>query len=460
MILQLLQEKGLEPRPVRQGGVREFCCPCPACGGDDRFRVWPDQSDGEGRFWCRQCGVKGDAIQFAVDYLGKSFKDAAAMAGRDITSMPHRPARPSRSRSNQAPTWSPVPLSWPADLWQEKAGTFIDWSFGNLHHADDRLQYLAGRGIPRETALQFFIGDNPGRDGRDLFRTRESWGLPTEMKKGKKKKIWLPRGLVIPVYRSGRLARIKIRMDEPVQDLKYWGVPGSLNMPMVLGNSVHAFVIIEAELDALAVYAAAGDMITVVALGSLAVRPDKVLHEQLQYSKIILNALDADFSRSNERARKQNRHNLDWWANQYPQNKRWPVPAGKDPGEAYEAGVDLREWILAGLPPYLWPKSEKEQPGEGSPQVSAEIAELIRLLTDSGAKLWMRDKGNSLGIFESRAWEHENPAQARRLRELVYGIKGVNCPANDLICSLDDGIYTAATVKRAAEKLQKEAKNA
>jgi len=40
----------------RQG--RELKGPCPACGGDDRCVVWPE----ERRFWCRQCGLWGDPI--------------------------------------------------------------------------------------------------------------------------------------------------------------------------------------------------------------------------------------------------------------------------------------------------------------------------------------------------------------------------------------------------------------
>ena len=39
-----------------------------------------------------------------------------------------------------------------------------------------------------------------------------------------------------------------------------------------------------------------------------------------------------------------------WWLETFPKAKRWPVPAGKDPGEAYKEGVDIRKWILAGLP--------------------------------------------------------------------------------------------------------------
>lgn len=54
----------------------EFCGPCVFCGtGTDRMRVWP-QSGAEGRYWCRQCNRKGDAIQFLRDYHGLSFHEA------------------------------------------------------------------------------------------------------------------------------------------------------------------------------------------------------------------------------------------------------------------------------------------------------------------------------------------------------------------------------------------------
>jgi hypothetical protein len=39
-----------------------------------------------------------------------------------------------------------------------------------------------------------------------------------------------------------------------------------------------------------------------------------------------------------------------WWKTTFPDCERWPVPKGKDPGEAFEAGVDIREWVVAGLP--------------------------------------------------------------------------------------------------------------
>jgi len=41
----------------------EWAGPCPVCGGNDRFRVWPYEGK-NGRYWCRKCGQYGDAIQY------------------------------------------------------------------------------------------------------------------------------------------------------------------------------------------------------------------------------------------------------------------------------------------------------------------------------------------------------------------------------------------------------------
>ena len=38
------------------------------------------------------------------------------------------------------------------------------------------------------------------------------------------------------------------------------------------------------------------------------------------------------------------------WRQTYPQARLWPVPVGKDPGEAFALGVDLAEWIAAATP--------------------------------------------------------------------------------------------------------------
>ena len=57
MILDLIQNDGLS---IQRKGANEYASSCPVCGGDDRFIIWTDSD----RYWCRQCDLKGDAIQY------------------------------------------------------------------------------------------------------------------------------------------------------------------------------------------------------------------------------------------------------------------------------------------------------------------------------------------------------------------------------------------------------------
>ena len=56
---ELFEQHGLHARHESGG---EWSSPCPACGGNDRCRIWPEKNEGRGRFWCRQCGAQGDGI--------------------------------------------------------------------------------------------------------------------------------------------------------------------------------------------------------------------------------------------------------------------------------------------------------------------------------------------------------------------------------------------------------------
>ena len=63
----------------------EYHGPCPFCAeGTDRLIVWADQ----GRYWCRKCGQKGDAIQFLRDYYGLSYRQARRRLGLNMTPKP------------------------------------------------------------------------------------------------------------------------------------------------------------------------------------------------------------------------------------------------------------------------------------------------------------------------------------------------------------------------------------
>lgn len=68
-------------------GAPEYSASCPACGGEDRLRLWggPD-----GRAWCRQCNWSADVITLAQSFAPRcaAFRDAvtwlAAIAHAEV----------------------------------------------------------------------------------------------------------------------------------------------------------------------------------------------------------------------------------------------------------------------------------------------------------------------------------------------------------------------------------------
>ena len=75
-VLELIKEKGIEPKKAASTKGGEYHSSCPGCGGDDRFHVWPEQNSGEGSFWCRQCNKGGDAITFLMEFEGLDYPQA------------------------------------------------------------------------------------------------------------------------------------------------------------------------------------------------------------------------------------------------------------------------------------------------------------------------------------------------------------------------------------------------
>ena len=76
----IVQDGGTLKRTATTNGP-ELAGPCLWCGGQDRFRVWPEQ-DG-GRCWCCNCGKHGDTIQYLRDKRGLTFQYACRFIGRD-----------------------------------------------------------------------------------------------------------------------------------------------------------------------------------------------------------------------------------------------------------------------------------------------------------------------------------------------------------------------------------------
>jgi DNA primase len=302
--------------------AKEYAGACPFCGGHDRFRVWPE----ENRYWCRQCKQQGDTIQYYRDSRKVDYKTACELAGIAPTDtikkrwIPKPPPRPAGIQ--------PKDYTRPDVFWQSRALDRIALSILALQSdagAGTRDYLTSKRGLTPETIERARLGYNP-TDRHDL---PESWNLERD------KPVWIPAGLVIPY----RFERIRIRTG--LADRRYIVVSGGSTAPMVLEGNPETWIITESELDGLLLHQETADLVTVLALGSATARPDPETFHALKRARLILFNLDYDDA-GKTAAR--------LWMQTFRTVKPWPVPPpGKDPGEYYAAGGNVRAWITDGI---------------------------------------------------------------------------------------------------------------
>jgi DNA primase len=339
-IIELLKDAGLEPKRKAACHGGEYCSPCPFCkDGDDRFLTWPQRhnKNGEyqgGRFQCRVCQKYGDAITFLRELHGLSYRDACAQ----LKIEPKQRAAEHRLRAN------PVPLlaDEPSELWKEKAAAFVKWCHEKLMNDQDALSLVFKRGFTLESISRFKLGFNPGEKCRDIFRDREDWGLDPELKDdGKLKKLWLPIGITVPTFSpGGHVVKVKIRRSEWKEGdklPKYVGISGSKRSASIYGNAfLKTALILESELDGLLILQEAGELCYTVALGGSSQPLDLNTSELLKRTPIVLFCPDYDSAGAAAWLR---------WKKMFPSIERILTPHEKAPGDAFLAGVDLREWI-------------------------------------------------------------------------------------------------------------------
>lgn len=328
----------------------EYHGPCPQCGGNDRFHIWPEHPQGA-QFWCRGCGKGGDLIEFYRWRDNLSYRDACARAGVDArTYAPHSAPRP--QAASKAAVFTPQQAAAPAETWTSHAAKFADYCHQQLLQNDAQQAWLQTRGIDSAMIAKYGLGWNPS----DAYRPRESWGLPTETKaNGQAKKLWLPLGLVIPRYQGEAITCLRIRRPNPADgEQRYYVVPGSSREPLLSDPGRTAYVIVESDLDAILLDGLAGDLVGTVAMGNASIKPTAALHQHLQAAHHLSISLDADKIKPNRVTGKPESAGAQgslWWLATYRTAERVPIIGGKDPGDAYQAGVDVRAWVLAGLPP-------------------------------------------------------------------------------------------------------------
>ncbi|HSX03526.1 MAG TPA: hypothetical protein VLG76_02225 [Rhabdochlamydiaceae bacterium] len=242
-------------------------------------------------------------------------------------------------RQSSAPVFNPEQAQLPSLLWQSKAQEFINVCHQRLLRTPYALDLLQQRGFTFEWIEKFRFGWNPNT----IWLVRSEWGI----EEAEGKKLWLPQGLVIPLFDSmnGRPTKIKMRRNEwkKGDELpKYVEISGGMRCPAVFSlPSVKSIaVVVEAEFDAMLVHQFASDLCFVVALGGAGKRPDVHCHQLLKSAYRIVFALDVDKARASA---------FRWWKANYPHLRLWLPPVGKSPGDAWAAGIDLRRWIVDGI---------------------------------------------------------------------------------------------------------------
>ncbi len=454
----------------RRAGPRESQGPCPGCGGNDRFCLYPEQgggmAQGMGTYHCGHgkggngCGKGGDVIQYLQDFRRMSFKDACGYLGLEVqgASNAMRYKAPVTPRNSSArKSFTPAELDYPAhvedpQLWSKKGMEFVERCHLALLDRQKTIDYLAGRGISlvsiKKYKLGFFEGqERKGQLYQPSFRPWTAWGMRNEKKEnGRGRMLMLPAGLVVPYIVENMLHRLTIRLLQPDPQnpkKKYHYVVGSMRDVWLSNPSAKAFVTSEAELDCIAVDEAAGDIVGTVGIGSTGVKPEKRAAEALSRSLCILNGLDYDQAGAKAGG---------WWKETYPQSQRWPVPEGKDPGEAFAAGIDLRMWILAGLPPVFHEQEvparveEKSSPVSADPRPPvqsvqpgsrADLTELRQLLQESDGAFFLYNLGADVKREIPAAWRDVNQEKADRISDLLYRSDVVG----DFMMELADGLY-------------------
>jgi DNA primase len=353
-IIDLLTEDGLDPKLVASTNGGEYASSCPGCGGEDRFRAWPSQGRG-GRWWCRQCEKSGDLIQYLRDFRNLSFKASCAFLPiNEIASDFHKIGTTPGVGQN----WKSEELIPPLKVWQSKALSFVERAQQVLSTRQNKKirEWLINRGLREKTIKSNRLGWNPN----DVFFDRGEWGLPEKIKEnGKPVMLWVPAGLILPSFKAEEIHKISIRRSDPFdfdrlpqKGGRYVILSGSsAKTPLILGGEKDCLIIVESDLDAMLINQEAGDLISAISIGPVTNRPDKETTNLIVNSRLTLISLDRDEAGGKSALR--------WWIKQFPNARRWPSIKGKDPGEDYQAGVNLRDWIMAGLPKEIIKEKKK-----------------------------------------------------------------------------------------------------
>src|SRR6266704_521922 len=130
----------LQPFASSHGG--EFAGACPWCGGNDRFRCWPNAD--KPHYWCRGCLKRGDTLDFIMEYLFIGYREACQELGIEPNQEYTVPSRPLQGDEP------------PGKGWQDMAGLIVGKAQKYLWSPPGKLalDYLRDRGLIDDTIKQ------------------------------------------------------------------------------------------------------------------------------------------------------------------------------------------------------------------------------------------------------------------------------------------------------------------
>lgn len=325
-------------------GSGEWAGPCPLCGGIDRCCAWPER----GRWWCRQCGKGGDAVDLLRLRDGLDYKSACAALGIAPAPKGGKPSSPARRqravsgvrhKGDTGATKRKCSPLLPPPAWMEQAAVFVASCRTDAALSCQAAQdVLYGRGFTPEGVRALGIGFNPVAH----WVSRSSWGLEGDGR------FCLPSGILLPIWRKAGLAALEVRRfgDDAARWGKYAFISGGAAGLSYIhgGGNGRVWLVVEGALDGFLALQEAGAYVAGFAACSgvskgLSADALAFLGEQSAVAIVP----DGDGPGAVGCARLQA---------QLPGAVVVDVPAGKDLTEMHASGVPIALWaetFLAGL---------------------------------------------------------------------------------------------------------------
>ena len=292
----------------------------------------------EKAFWhCFGCNRNGNALSWLCDYRQMEVREALKALGlSDPGYGSHGDGKRTINRASPAkkkPIHHVSP-SEPSEIWQKRGLAFVEYCQKQLWQIPDATLYLReNRLLEEKTIRHFHLGYNP----TEVWDSPDHWGFSKE----EDKRVWLPKGYVIPCFVDQALWYIKIRrMDaEP----KYVHVRGSA--PAMFGSDslrgAPLILLTEGEFDCMVAWQFCRDIAGVATLGSASKKLDLA-----RWARYLLPAEQIVVALDNDAAGTQGAQSLAGLSAQiHPVRIPSLSPNGKDITDYLRDGGNLWQWL-------------------------------------------------------------------------------------------------------------------